>query len=182
MAAAMGSAGRRATRVQSKVCAWHYAGLLAGSMTMASIVAAAAAVTPQSTALYLGAACVPLALLEAVGARPPQSRWQVPEYWRRSMDPDISAAAYGFILGFGVFTAVMTLGFWAFLLLALTQPALAIFAAWACYVVGRSFVHWRLAARADSCGIEGLSGWTFAGRSCAGGAIVLWVFGVVVGI
>lgn len=47
----------------------------------------------------------------------PQSNWQVPAQWRAWHSPRALAAAYGFILGSGVATRVMTAAYYTLILL-----------------------------------------------------------------
>jgi hypothetical protein len=78
-----------------------------------------------------------LAVLQCVGFPLPQSSWQVPEYWRRAVDAGILPVAYGAILGFGVFTAVVVGAFWVFAALTLLYPAPAAVLGWLAYACGR---------------------------------------------
>ena len=65
----------------------------------------------------------PRGLASAPACPIPQSSWQVPEYWRRAVDADVLPVAYGAILGFGVFTAVVVGAFWVFVAVTLIYPA-----------------------------------------------------------
>lgn len=79
-----------------------------------------------------------LVLWQVLGFRVPQSHWQVPEHWRRAMDLDVLAFAYGLLLGLGVFTAVVIAAFWVLVAVTLfVSPATAL-AGWALYAVVRT--------------------------------------------
>ena len=95
---------------------------------------------PIAWLLVLGAAG--LSVVQLARPRPLQSRWQVPEPWRRVIDPDVLALLYGFLLGTGVLTAVVVSAFWVFVTLTLVASPLAAISAWMIYGVvrGMSFV------------------------------------------
>jgi hypothetical protein len=67
----------------------------------------------------------------------PQSRWQVPEYWRRMLDADVLPVAYGAILGFGAFTSVVVGAFWVFLAATTLHTASVALIGWLAYAAGR---------------------------------------------
>lgn len=125
-----------------RVTALHAAGLVCGALVMGLLLALA-------RALAIGAGLRPLlvipagvallaAVLQWVGVPVPQSSWQVPEYWRRSIDAGLLPVAYGAILGFGVFTAVVVGAFWVFVAASfLYSPPVAL-AGWLAYAGGRT--------------------------------------------
>ena len=133
--------GAAAKRVH-RVTVLHAAGLVSGALVMGLLLA-------LGRALMIGAGLRPLlvipagvaltaAVLQCAGARLPQSSWQVPEYWRRSVDAGILPVAYGAILGFGVFTAVVVGAFWVFVAASfLFSPPVALIG-WLAYACGRT--------------------------------------------
>lgn len=133
-----GADARRAHRVT----ALHAAGLVSGALTMGLLLALARAVMIGAglrplLAIPAGIALV-AALLQCAGVPVPQSSWQVPEYWRRSIDAGILPVAYGAILGFGVFTSVVVGAFWVFVAATfLYSPPVALIG-WLAYACGRT--------------------------------------------
>jgi hypothetical protein len=130
----------------SRVTALHGAGLLAGALIMALLLSFARAlllgaglrallVIPAGSALML-------AFMQCAGLPVPQSSWQVPEYWRRGMDPGILPVAYGAILGFGVFTSVVTAAFWVFAASTVLYPVPLALAGWVTYAGARTAGFW----------------------------------------
>lgn len=119
----------------------HGTALILGSLISALILVALGFVLRGAELSELAAALVILtliaALLQVVGGRPMQSRWQVPEHWRRGLDMDILAAAYGLLLGFGFFTAVVVSGFWLFASLSLVLEPVTVLLGWTAYAVTR---------------------------------------------
>jgi hypothetical protein len=125
-----------------RVTVLHAAGLVSGALVMGLLLALA-------RALMIGAGLRPLlvipagvaltaAVLQCAGVPVPQSSWQVPEYWRRSIDAGLLPVAYGAILGFGVFTAVEVGAFWVFVAASfLCSPPVAL-AGWLAYACGRA--------------------------------------------
>jgi hypothetical protein len=125
-----------------RVTVLHAAGLVFGALVMGLLLALA-------RALAIGAGLRPLlvipagvalvaAVLQCAGLPVPQSSWQVPEYWRRSIDAGLLPVAYGAILGFGVFTAVVVGAFWVFVAASfLFSPPLALIG-WLAYACGRT--------------------------------------------
>jgi hypothetical protein len=125
-----------------RVTVLHAAGLAAGALTMGLLLALARAV-------MIGAGLRPLlvipagialvfALLQCAGLPVPQSSWQVPEYWRRSIDGGLLPVAYGAILGFGVFTAVVVGAFWVFVAATFLYSAPVALIGWLAYACGRT--------------------------------------------
>ena len=131
-----------AARSVHRVTVLHATGLVSGALVMGLLLALA-------RALAIGAGLRPLlaipagvalvaAVLQWVGVPVPQSSWQVPEYWRRSIDAGLLPVAYGAILGFGVFTAVVVGAFWVFAAASfLFSPPVAL-AGWLAYAGGRT--------------------------------------------
>jgi hypothetical protein len=85
-----------------------------------------------------------LAVLQSAGLGIPQSSWQVPEYWRRTLDAGTLPVAYGAILGAGVFTAVVVGAFWVFMAVTLLCTAPLALIGWSAYAAGR-LIGFRLA-------------------------------------
>ena len=131
-----------AARSVQRVTLLHASGLVCGALIMGLLLALA-------RALMIGAGLRPLlvipagitlavAVLQCAGLPIPQSSWQVPEYWRRSLDAGILPVAYGAILGFGVFTAVVVGAFWVFVAASfLYSPPVALIG-WLAYACGRT--------------------------------------------
>jgi hypothetical protein len=143
MAASLRPAVSGATpRSLRRVTALHGVGLLFGALFMALVLAfLGSAVTAgglRITLKVLVAGAVLLAFLQVAGVRVPQSPWQVPDYWRRTLDADVLPVAYGAILGLGIFTAVVVGAFWVFVAATLLYPAPIALLAWAAYAVGRT--------------------------------------------
>jgi hypothetical protein len=111
--------------------------IMASSLVLVGELLATASLEAVEISFVTGALI--LSVSQVLGSsRPLQSEWQVPERWRRQMAPDVLAAFYGFILGFGVFTAVVVSAFWVFLALSLiVDPWIAI-AGWGTYAAVRS--------------------------------------------
>ena len=142
MAASLQPAVSGATpRSLRRVTALHGVGLLAGAVIMSLILALAGALVTAAglRRLLIVAVGIALALaaLQSVGLRIPQSRWQVPEHWRRTLDASVLPVAYGVILGFGVFTAVVVGAFWVFVAVTLKYSALVALIGWSSYAFGR---------------------------------------------
>jgi hypothetical protein len=130
----------------SRVTALHGTGLLAGALIMALLLSFARALLVGAGLRALlvipaGLALV-LAFMQCAGLPVPQSSWQVPEYWRRGMDPDILPVAYGAILGFGVFTSVVTAAFWVFAAGTVLYPVPLALAGWVTYAGARTAGFW----------------------------------------
>ena len=110
-----------------RVTTLHGAGLMVGAIVMSLALALLGSiVTAMGMRLILlipVLVAVALAVLQSIGVRLPQSRWQVPEYWRRTLDAGTLPVIYGAILGLGVFTAVVVGAFWVFLAETLRYPA-----------------------------------------------------------
>lgn len=107
--------GRRTTLA---ACATFLPGALAGGVVTFGTLAALGGVLHGAggRVAYLVAAGIALAaaLAEARGAPiVPQIRRQLPEHWRREMPMPLAAALYGFLLGLGFTTFVLSFGVWA---------------------------------------------------------------------
>jgi hypothetical protein len=131
-----------------RVTARHGGGLLAGAVVMSLMLALvgslAIAAGLRSIFVLLVSIALALAVLQSFGLRIPQSRWQVPEYWRRTLDAGTLPVAYGAILGFGVFTAVVVGAFWVFVAATLLYTAPVALIGWTAYAFGR-MIGFRLA-------------------------------------
>lgn len=101
----------------------------------------------HSVALFLVFVSLAAAGMQVFGLRPPQSRWQVPEGWRRLLDADLLAAFYGFLLGLGGLTAIVVAAFWVFASLSLAIGAGPTLAGWATYALTRGAGYWITARR-----------------------------------
>ena len=165
MALTIGPAGRGADRRRDLML--HGLGLAVGSMTMAIVltgVGIAVRHSYEEVAVWLGWLLSVLAVLWLVfvltGRRTPSrlSRWQVPAHWRHTYPPGFTAVAYGFLLGLGALTDVLTPAFWALAVatVALADLPLAL-AAWLVLGAVRLWftARWTLVvAEAVSCGID----------------------------
>ncbi len=139
-----------AERSLRRVTTLHGAGLLVGAIVMSLVLALVRAlvlaVGPRSILIVPVGIALALAVLQSIGARIPASSWQVPEYWRRALDPDLLPVAYGIILGFGVFTSVVVGAFWVFVAATLLYTAPLALIGWSAYALGRT-LGFRLAVR-----------------------------------
>lgn len=137
MLGALGPAVRGVALPRQTVAISFGAATLAGSLLAGTVLAtvgavlAAAGLGVLTVSALVGTSV--LAFAQVVGQRPVQSRWQVPERWRRQLDVDVLAVFYGFILGFGVFTAVVVSAFWVFAAATLLVPLPVALAGWAMY-------------------------------------------------
>lgn len=131
-----------AARSAHRVTVLHATGLACGALLMGLLLALA-------RALMIGAGLRPLlvipaglallvAVLQWAGVPVPQSSWQVPEYWRRSIDAGLLPVAYGAILGFGVFTAVVVGAFWVFVAASFLFSPPVVLTGWLAYACGRA--------------------------------------------
>jgi hypothetical protein len=124
-----------------RVTALHGIGLVAGAVIMSLALALAGAamgvIGLRHLLLLLVYLALVLAVLQSVGMPLPQSRWQVPEYWRRMLDADVLPVAYGAILGFGAFTSVVVGAFWVFVAATTLHTALVALMGWLAYAAGR---------------------------------------------
>jgi hypothetical protein len=125
-----------------RVMVLHGAGLVSGALVMGLLLAFARALMVgaglRSALVVPAGIALALAWLQCLGLPIPQSSWQVPEYWRRGIDPGILPVAYGAILGFGVFTAVVVGAFWVFVAATFLYPAPVALAGWLAYACGRT--------------------------------------------
>ena len=124
-----------------RVTLLHGAGLACGALVMGLLLALVRAVAVgaglRSLLIAPAGLALALALAQCAGLPVPQSSWQVPEYWRRTVDAGILPVAYGAILGFGVFTAVVVAAFWVFAAATLLFPAPVALLGWLAYAAGR---------------------------------------------
>jgi hypothetical protein len=125
---------------RNRVTLIHNVSVVLGSVVMACVLASfGRALVGNSAIQPLLALAVCLSIAQALAGRwAIQSRWQVPEIWRRTMDPRAMAVGFGVILGFGVFTAVVSNAFWAFLLLSVMVTPAAALTGWLVYSLARS--------------------------------------------
>lgn len=82
-------------------------------------------------------ASVAMVVAQALGASPIQSRWQVPERWRRSAELDVLGLIYGLLLGLGMLNAVVLTAFWFVLLSAVLVPPWVSAILWFSYALTR---------------------------------------------
>lgn len=149
MAASLQPAVSGATpRSIRRVTALHGGGLFAGAAVMSLALALTGSLLTAAGLRFVlfipvGAALA-LAVLQSAGLGIPQSRWQVPEYWRRTLDAGMLPVAYGVILGGGVFTAVVVGAFWVFVAVTLLCAAPLALIGWSAYAAGR-LIGFRLA-------------------------------------
>ena len=117
-----------------RLTALHGAGLISGAIVMGLVLALLGSLLIAAglrTILILPAGiAVALAMIQSIGLSLPQSRWQVPEYWRRTLDTSAVPVLYGAILGAGVFTAVVVGAFWVFAAITLKYSALVAIIGW----------------------------------------------------
>jgi hypothetical protein len=119
----------------------HLVGLLIGSAIMGLVLILlgssldAGRLKQISIIVLIGSIVV--VVLQLVGLPALQSRWQVPEHWRRLLDMNMLAAFYGFLLGFGAFTAVVASAFWVFLALSLLVSPPVVIGGWLGYAAVR---------------------------------------------
>jgi len=132
-----------------RVAMIHGVGLVVGAILMAF---ALSVIGASLTAVGLGfatnvlvTAALLAAFLQVFGLPPVQSRWQVPERWRRLIEIDVLAAVYGLLLGFGVLTAVVVSAFWVFVALSLVVSPTTALAGWLVYALTRSAGFWAIA-------------------------------------
>jgi hypothetical protein len=120
----------------------HGLGLLLGALLMGLVLvvvgSAASTIGARQACQVLLLVALAVAVLQCFGVKVPQSRWQVPEYWRRFLDPDVLPFAYGSILGMGVFTAVVVGAFWGFVVATSIYGALPALLGWLAYGAGRA--------------------------------------------
>jgi hypothetical protein len=142
MAASLRPAVRGATpKALRRVTAMHGTGLLFGALFAALVLlvagSALSAVGLRPAVEGMVVIALTLAIAQCLGLRVPQSRWQVPEYWRRTFDLDVLPLAYGALLGVGIFTAVVVGAFWVFMATTLLGSPLIAMLGWAAYAFGR---------------------------------------------
>jgi hypothetical protein len=152
MAASLRPAVSGATRTQlRRVTVLHGTGLIFGAIVMGLIVGLLGSLIGALGLKWIPVMLIGIALalsaLQSIGFGVPQSRWQVPEYWRRVLDAGTLPIAYGAILGLGIFTAVTVGAFWVFLAISLRYPAPIALIGWSFYALGR-LTGFRLALQA----------------------------------
>lgn len=153
MVGSLGPVVHGAGRQFRRIAVLHTLGLMCGALLMCGglVLLGEGIRELASKPLEFAVVAVPLALSGAqtvLGMRPFQSQWQVPENWRRLLDFDMLALAYGFLLGLGLFTAVVVSAFWVFVALTLlVAPQLAL-VGWVVYAAVRGAGLWFLGRRA----------------------------------
>jgi hypothetical protein len=129
-------------RSARRVTALHAAGLVSGALTMGLLLALVRSVMIgaglRSLLVMPAGLALAAAVLQCAGVPVPQSSWQVPEYWRRTIDAGILPVAYGAILGFGVFTAVVVGAFWVFVAATFLYSVPVALIGWLAYAGGRA--------------------------------------------
>jgi hypothetical protein len=141
MVGALGPVVHGAKRTRRRTIGAYGTGLVLGSLVLALVLGLAGQALRgaglRPVAIVLVAAALTLSCLQLLGLRPLQSRWQVPERWRRQIDIEILGLLYGFLLGLGIFTAVVVSVFWVLVVLTLlVQPVVAV-AGWLLYAFVR---------------------------------------------
>lgn len=116
---------------------------LAGSMAVALTVWLVGLALRTSTfgrnlAIVAVISALGLIAVQLVTGHTVQSSWQVPQEWRYKVDIEILAAAYGFLLGTGVLTAVVLSAFWVFVAITLMVSLPIAVAGWSLYAAVRS--------------------------------------------
>jgi hypothetical protein len=124
-----------------RVTALHGAGLISGAVIMGLFFSLLGLLLVtaglRSVMIVLVGIAIALAVMQSIGLSLPQSRWQVPEYWRRTLDASAVPVLYGAILGAGVFTAVVVGAFWVFAAITLRYSAPIAVIGWSSYALGR---------------------------------------------
>ncbi len=158
MAGTIGSVVNRAN--MPRLLRVHAVGLLLGATTMAlalTLLGAVAQSTVRDLARPLAiVACVvllgwALQALDRPGLPFPQRSWQVPEQWRYTLPPVVTAGAYGYLLGLGWLTYLVLPTFWLLVVgtfAAATLPVSAL--AWTAFALGRFLTTRRYAHRVAS--------------------------------
>lgn len=103
---------------------------------------------PFTLALMVPAIAAAVGQLAGFGAA--QTRWQVPQWWRYGLPPDMTAFFYGSLLGNGMSTAVMVSGFWIFVVSTLVVGTWTAMVGWLMYATTRVIgvyvgLRWKLA-------------------------------------
>jgi len=135
----------------------HTLGAVAGGMVTALLLQAIrlSMGSGEVSALFKSALVV-LAMAATIGQSTGlgvvQSTWQVPEWWRYRLPPDMTAFFYGSLLGNGMSVAVMTSAFWIFVASSLVVGPWVAILGWLSYggarVVGvLAGRHWNLAEK-----------------------------------
>ena len=140
MAGALGPVGYGARGSMRRTIAVHTTGLTIGAAISALILINIGNLL-RAIWLYLPLVVVlasaSLMLVQMLGLKVFQSKWQVPEVWRRALDMDLLALSYGLILGLGVFTSIVTSAFWVFVGLSLVVTPLSALVGWCVYAIAR---------------------------------------------
>ena len=143
MVGSLGHAVRGAEKRKARsVALLHTTGLVIGATLIALALATVGAGLRGAglTDLLMAFAVASLLIVVAqlAGMRLPESRWQVPEVWRRQIDTSALAFIYGALLGLGIFTAVVVAAFWVFLVLTLLVSPIIAVVGWVLYALARS--------------------------------------------
>jgi hypothetical protein len=116
-------------------------GLSAGALVVALVLVTAGVAMRAARVELVGEALLFIALatvlFQAFSGKVIAVGWQVPEYWRRTLDMEALAAAYGIILGLGVFTRVSLSAFWVFVVLTFFVQPWAGVVAWTVFALVR---------------------------------------------
>jgi hypothetical protein len=116
----------------------HVLALLAGSTSLAAVLAGVGSHLELPSAASAGAIAV-LAAAAVLGLRPPSSPWRVPRGWAQAGDTGF-AAIFGFALGLGFPTLVATFGFYALVVWGLTEPWHATVPVFVAFALARSLL------------------------------------------
>lgn len=124
-----------------RLTALHGAGLISGAIVMSLVLALLGSLLIAAglriVLIVPAGMAVALAVMQSIGLSLPESRWQVPEYWRRTLEASAVPVLYGAILGAGVFTAVVVGAFWVFAAVTLKYSAPVALIGWSSYALGR---------------------------------------------
>lgn len=97
------------------------------------------------------------AMLQPLGLRPIQRRWQVPYRWHLMLDLRTLTAFYGLLLGPGALTAVVVSGYWVFLGASVFMPPLALVTGWLMFSLVRAVGFWLGASRLSFTALPGIA-------------------------
>lgn len=120
----------------------HITGSLFGSLALASVLLAVKGlVVPSASTVPFAFAAIAIAGLSLLPAQwsawLPQSKAQVRREWLDLPSLTATAAGWGFVLGAGLLTRIITPAFYGFLALCLTQPLHTVIVATIAYGVAR---------------------------------------------
>lgn len=134
MVGALGPAGRGAKPSLRRTAMIYTFGLAVGALIIALILASAGSAMRAAGLEFAGEVLLMVAVgavvLQVLTGRSLGPRRQVPEHWRRTLEMDVLAAAYGLLLGAGALTRVTLSVFWVFVVLTLFVSPWAAVTSW----------------------------------------------------